>query len=76
VSGGARFWAGAMAGESIVDVDLLLVDSTSGKRVAQARVTRGSGAMVGGWSVGATDRNLLDYIVDICHEYLAQSYER
>jgi hypothetical protein len=30
--------------------------------------------MTGGWSVGATDRNLLDYVADICHEYLAGSY--
>lgn len=74
VSGGARFWAGAMAGESLVDIDLMLVDGGSGERVGQARVTRGSGAMAGGWSVGATDRNLLDYVVDICHEYLVRSY--
>ena len=75
VSGGARFWVGAMAGESIVDIDLKLVEQISGRRIAQARVTRGSGAMAGGWSVGATDRNLHDYVVDICHEYLAQSYQ-
>lgn len=74
VSGGARFWAGALAGESLVDIDLMLVEKGSGKRIGQARVTRGSGAMAGGWSVGATDRNLLDYVVDICHEYLARSY--
>jgi hypothetical protein len=76
VSGGARFWAGAMAGDSIIDLDLKLVDLTSGERIGQARVMRGSGAMAGGWSVGATDRNLLDYIVDICHEYLVHNYTR
>lgn len=74
VSGGARFWGGAMAGESLVDIDLKLVDQASGARVGEARVSRSSGAMAGGWSFGATDLNLLDYIVDICHEYLVQSY--
>jgi len=74
VSGGARFWVGAMAGESIVDLDLRLVEKASGKEIGRTRIMRGSGAMAGGWSVGATDRNLLDYIVDITHEYLSQSY--
>jgi hypothetical protein len=76
VSGGARFWVGAMAGESVVDVDLKLVEKGTGREIGRTRIVRGSGAMAGGWSVGATDRNLLDYIVDICHEYLQQNYQR
>ncbi len=74
VSGGARFWGGAMAGESIVDLDLRFVERESGREHGRARIVRGSGAMAGGWSVGATDRNLLDYIADIAHEYLRESY--
>jgi hypothetical protein len=74
VSGGARFWVGGMAGESIVDLDLRLVEKESGREIGRARVVRSSSAMAGGWSVGATDRNLPNYIVDICHEYLRQSH--
>jgi hypothetical protein len=75
VSGGARFWAGGMAGESSIDMDLDLVDVASGHSVAKPRIQRNSGAMAGGWSVGATDRNLADYIVEIAHQYLLSNYE-
>jgi hypothetical protein len=30
--------------------------------------------MTGGWSVGKSDQNLLDYIAAISHEYLASNY--
>jgi hypothetical protein len=47
VSGGARFWAGAMAGR-----------------------------MAGGWSVGKSDSNLLDYITAVSYQYLKDHYWR
>lgn len=74
VSGGARFWIGGLAGDSLVDMDIALVDAGTGQKIGVARVSRTAGAMAGGWSVGATDRNLLDYIVDIAHRYLQDSY--
>ena len=74
VSGGARFWAGGMAGESNVDMTLKLTDKGSDSVVAQPRVQRTAGGMAGGWSVGKTDQNLLDYIAAIAYEYLASNY--
>jgi len=74
VSGGARFWAGAMAGSSTIDISLALIDAASGEVIARPRVTRSSNAMAGGWSVGATDQNLLYYIVDIADQYLVANY--
>jgi hypothetical protein len=74
VSGGARFWVGAMAGESSLDMDLALVDASTQQVIASPRIQRNAGAMAGGWSVGATDQNLLDYIAAIAHQYLVSHH--
>ncbi len=74
VSSGARFWAGAMAGDSQIDVDLQLTEAGSTGVLAKVRIARGVGGYAGGWSVGKTDQNLHDYIVAIVHQYLVDSY--
>ena len=70
ISGGARFFLGAMMGDSYIDIDVKLTDSATGQTIANPRVRRNADAWGGAWSVGATDRNLLDYITDIVHHYL------
>ncbi|MFN2644031.1 MAG: hypothetical protein ABR570_03495 [Burkholderiales bacterium] len=70
VSGGARFFAGAFAGDSSIAMDLDLKDAATGALIANPRIERSAGAMAGGWSIGATDRNLMDYIADIAGQYL------
>ena len=74
VSAGARFWAGAMMGDSYIDLDLVITEKDSGKLIVQQRVNRNANAMGGAWSIGATDKNLLDYIVDISYQYLSENY--
>ncbi len=74
VSGGARFWAGAMAGDSEIDLDLQLTEAGSTGVLAKVRIARGAGGYAGGWSVGKTDQNLHDYIVAIAHQYLIDGY--
>lgn len=74
VSSGARFWIGAMAGDSSIDMNLILVDSKTGNKIASPRIDHSASAMSGGWSVGATDKNLLNYIVEIVYEYLVENY--
>lgn len=74
VSGGARFWVGAMAGDSEIDMDLVLTDGESGKKIGTTRVNRDADAHAGGWSVGSTDKNLDDYIVEIAYQYLVNNY--
>jgi len=59
IGGANRFFAGAFAGDSSIDMDL-----------AKPRIVRNANAMAGAWSVGATDRNLMDYIADIATQYL------
>lgn len=74
VSGGARFWAGALVGDSSIDMDLAMTEQGTGQQVAKPRITRSADAMTGGWSIGKSDQNLLDYIASIAYEYMAVNY--
>jgi hypothetical protein len=74
ISGGARFWAGAFAGDSFIDVDLRLIDAGTGEEIADVRVQRNAGAMGGAWSIGKSDQNLDEYIVTIIYDYLSDNY--
>lgn len=74
VSGGSRFWAGGWAGNSFVDMNLKMVDR-AGTNIAEPRIERTADANAGSWTVGATDRNLLNYIVEISYQYLVRNYQ-
>ena len=74
ISGGARFWAGAFAGESNIDMDLAVTDQGTGQQIAKPRITLKADAMAGAWSVGKSDQNLLDYIASIAHAYMTMNY--
>lgn len=74
-SGASRFWAGAFAGESMIDMQLILTDKETGKVVAQPNVRRSGGAMAGAWSIGKSDKNLMLYVADIARQYLQNSYD-
>jgi hypothetical protein len=75
VSGGARFWVGAFAGKSEIDINMKLIEKETGKIIAQPRYTQDTDPLGGAWSIGATDRNLLDYIAHIARQYLVDQYE-
>jgi hypothetical protein len=74
VSGGARFWAGAWAGDSLIDIDLFVTEKESGETIANPRLKMEADAMAGGWSIGATDQNLLDYVASTARQYLVDNY--
>jgi len=74
ISGGNRFWAGAFAGDSFIEMDLNLVDGVTGESIGDVKVYRNASAMTGSWSIGKSDQNLDDYIVSIVHEYLSDNY--
>lgn len=74
VSGGARFWAGAWAGDSTIDLDLVLTDKITGEQIAGVRIDRDADAMTGAWSIGKSDDNLHEYIVRIAYQYLVDHY--
>lgn len=62
ISGGARFWAGAMAGSSVVVMETDFVDVVNDKLVAEPEFQRVAGAYAGAWSIGAADNKMLEDI--------------
>lgn len=74
VGGAARFWGGALAGDSHIEMDLSLVEKQTGSEIARERIRQSAGAMAGAWSIGSTDKNLSEYVVDIAHQYLANNH--
>ena len=74
VSGGARFWAGAWAGDSYISLNLKLVGLSNGELIADILVKQRADAMSGGWSIGGSDQNMDAYVVSIIHQYLSENY--
>ncbi len=74
VSGGARFFIGALAGDSSIDVDLVMTDPTTTEQVAKPRIMRNADSVVGALSIGKSDRNLFDYIATIAYQYMKDNY--
>jgi hypothetical protein len=76
VGGGARFFAGALAGSSAVVMTLKLTDAASGRVVAEPQFYQRAAAMGGAWSIGATDNDMLERIVTVAQEYLMRNYHQ
>jgi len=74
VSGGARFWAGAFAGDSYVVIKLRIVEQPSGTVVAEPEFYQRAAAMSGAWTVGAQDKDMLHRIVVLMDHYLQGNY--
>ena len=74
VSGGARFWAGALVGNSSIKLKLNIIDADSKSVIGSPVIFKESNSMAGAWSVGATDQNLLTYVVDISEQYLKNNF--
>jgi hypothetical protein len=60
VSGGKRFWAGALAGGSHSAAEVRLVDVESGQVVETEKFEHKAGAVSGSFSIGAADNAMLD----------------
>jgi len=70
----ARFWAGAMAGSSIVVLKVRFVEAETGTVVAEPEFYARGGAYAGGWSIGQADRDMLQRIADRFSAYLSANY--
>jgi hypothetical protein len=53
IGGAARFWAGAMAGSSVVIMDTAFIDHNSGQRIANPGFSRRAGAYADPFGVGS-----------------------
>ncbi len=74
ISGGNRFWAGAMAGSSAVKVRVRITDKASGALVAEPEFYARAAAMGGAWSVGGTDNAMLVRIANRLSDYLIANH--
>ena len=75
VSGGARFWAGALAGDSYVVMKLRIVEQPSGTVVAEPEFFQRAAAMSGAWTIGAQDKDMMHRIALIAKQYLQDNYK-
>ena len=66
----ARFWGGALAGTSFMNVYIELTDASTKEIVHQKIVTTQGNPMAAAWSFGASDRNLTYDMGKIVGEYL------
>ncbi len=69
VGGGARFWAGAMAGSSAVLLQVRFIDKASGKIIAEPIFYNKSSANAGAWSMGGNDNAMLYRIASEAAKY-------
>lgn len=76
VSGGERFWGGALAGSSAVVMKLRLVDATTNAVIAEPEFYQRAAAMSGAWTFGAQDNAMLSRIVEVSVQYLQRNYDR
>ncbi len=72
----ARIWGGALAGSSAVVMKVRFIDAGSGKSVAEPVFYQSASAMGAAYSFGATDRNMLDRIVDLITSYTVDNYQK
>lgn len=70
IGGGARFWAGALAGSSQVLVKMKLTDQASGAVVAEPEFYQHAKGMAGAWTFGAADNSMLIRTASMALDYL------
>ncbi len=76
VSGGARFWGGALAGDSYVVMKLRITEQPSGVLVAEPEFYQRAAAMSGAWTFGGQDKDMMHRIALITKQYLLDNYEK
>ena len=75
IGGGARFWAGAMAGDSAIVVTVVYRDKESGDVIARPEFYQHANAMGGAWSVGGTDNAMLNRMAGKITEFTVNNFE-
>ena len=75
ISGGSRFWAGALAGSSAVLLTAKVVEKESGKEIAVPMFYARAAAMGGAWTFGTTDNLMLTRIAERLTDYIAANYD-
>ena len=75
IGGGARFWAGALAGSSAVIMKVRLQDKATGQVIAEPEFFQRAAAMSGSWTIGGQDNAMLSRVADLISNYLSGNYD-
>jgi hypothetical protein len=70
VHGAARFWGGAFAGSSFMEIDLKLIDAATQKTVRQKHISSANNAWAASWMGGSSDRSLPSDMGKILADYI------
>ena len=70
IGGGARFWAGAMAGSSRVLMKARITDQATGALIAEPEFYQHAAGMAGAWSMGGADKAMLARTTTLLSDYL------
>ena len=76
VGGATRFWVGAMAGSSHVEMRVRFVSQPGGDVIAEPEFYQQAAAMSGAWTVGAQDNDMLRRIAVLVAAYLRANYDQ
>ncbi len=76
ISGGSRFWAGAMAGDSAIVVSVVYRDKETGEIVASPEFYQHANAMGGAWSIGGADNAMLNRMAGIIAEFTQANFDK
>lgn len=74
INGAARFWAGAMAGSSVVVMQARITEKETGRVIAQPEFYARAAAMAGAWSMGAADNAMLPRVAYRFADYVTANY--
>lgn len=69
IGGGARFFAGALAGSSAILMEVTYTDSSTGKVIAKPEFYSQGNAYAGAYTFGTTDNLMLERIANLIHQY-------
>lgn len=75
ISGGKRFWAGALAGDSRVMLSVKITEQPSGRVLGEPQFYQQSNAMAGAWSFGAHDNTMLSRVVELVAGYCKANFD-
>ncbi len=75
INGTARFWAGALAGSSMVVVQTRITEKETGQLIAEPEFYARAAAMAGAWSIGGADNAMLTRIANRVADYVTANYD-
>ncbi|MBN2590200.1 MAG: DUF4410 domain-containing protein [Sedimentisphaerales bacterium] len=71
----ARFWVGGMAGNSYMNMRMMLVDAETGDLVRDEDFDSTNSAVAAAWNFGASDRSLPTDMAEIMADYLDKAVQ-